>query len=376
MRPLRVVQLVPKLDTGGAEKSALEIAEALVMDGHEAIIVAELGPWSERAKSIGATLLPWPIGRKSWRALLAMAKLRKLISGELLGPVDIVHSRSRLPSWLLYGVLKTLAKARRPVWINTVHGMHSVNRYSAIQHAADAVICVSQTTLDFLRSNYPNDPLRNVTVIERGADAKVYRQGANAPSWRDGLHQQYPKLRNTSFLLLAGRGTRLKGHQQAIQLLADLHQSGQKLALFFAGVVEAQRESYVQELRQLASTYQVSDYVIFSPSRNDLPALYAESALVLQLSNRPESFGRTVAEALLCGAMVLGWDHGGVGQQLRRAFPMGAVPLSETLDISELAKRAQVLLREQPKPDLSHVSTLQQMQAQTLQLYRRMCAKP
>ena len=44
---------------------------------------------------------------------------------------------------------------------------------------------------------------------------------------------------------------------------------------------------------------------------------------MLQLSRKPEAFGRTVVEALSVGRPVLGWAHGGVGELLRAAAAAG-----------------------------------------------------
>jgi glycosyltransferase involved in cell wall biosynthesis len=96
-----------------------------------------------------------------------------------------------------------------------------------------------------------------------------------------------------------------------------------------------------------------------------MPGAYREADLVLQLSNKPESFGRTVVEALCSGRPVVGWDHGGVGELLSRYFPDGKVPLGD--ETSLLATTLRVLSAPAPAP--IHPTTLQQMQAQTLELY-------
>jgi glycosyltransferase involved in cell wall biosynthesis len=359
-----VLQIVPKLDPGGAERSAVEIAQALVAAGHRALIVAAPGRWSDWARRVGAELIPMPIGRKHPLALLNIWRLRQLF---LTRRIDIVHSRSRLPSWLTWLALKLTPIAHRPRWVTTVHGLHSVGRYSAIQHAGALAIAVSATTRAHVLANYRNMTAEKLLVIPRGADTTVFYPGQNTAAWTAQFFRDFPHARGRKLLLLAGRGTRLKGHEQALDLLAELRGQGQDVVLFFAGVVEAQRLSYVDALRQKCQNLQLSEHVIFSAARDDLPALYAHATLVLQLSNRPESFGRTVAEALLCGAKVLGLEHGGVGEQLRTAFPQGLVPLH---DQAALLARALAVLDSDAQGEISQVPTLVQMQQATLQAYR------
>ncbi|MFC6686080.1 glycosyltransferase [Marinobacter koreensis] len=50
---------------------------------------------------------------------------------------------------------------------------------------------------------------------------------------------------------------------------------------------------------------------------------------MLSLSTKPESFGRTVVEALGLGVPVVGYDHGGVGEVLAALYPQGRVPLGD-----------------------------------------------
>ena len=366
-KPITVLQIVPKLDTGGAERSAIEIAEALVAAGHRAIIIAKPGRWSSWAERVGAELIALDLGRKSPLVLLSLLKLRRIL---LAVQPDIVHTRSRLPSWLTWLTLKSLPKSKRPRWATTVHGLHSVSRYSAIQHAGTLAIAVSQTAKDYVLRHYPNVHSSDVTVIERGADTNLFYPAQNTAAWQSAFYAQFPNLLGKQLLLLAGRGTRLKGHSDALYLLANLRYHGVDAALFFAGIVEAERSNYLVEIKQLCSDLDLTGVTVFSASRADLPALYAHAALVLQLSNRPESFGRTVAEALLCGAAVLGFDHGGVGEQLRAAFPAGLVPLGDRL---ELANRARSLLQTPAHDftvDLAKVPTLTQMQDKTLCCYQ------
>ena len=64
-RPLTVVQLLPALESGGVERSTLEIADALVRAGHRAIVVSAGGRLLPRLLATGAEHVTLDIGRKS-----------------------------------------------------------------------------------------------------------------------------------------------------------------------------------------------------------------------------------------------------------------------------------------------------------------------
>jgi glycosyltransferase involved in cell wall biosynthesis len=61
--------------------------------------------------------------------------------------------------------------------------------------------------------------------------------------------------------------------------------------------------------------------------------------MVLCLSSTPESFGRTVAEALSIGTPVVGYNHGGVAEILAAEFPAGAVEFQDFEELSAVVRQ-------------------------------------
>jgi glycosyltransferase involved in cell wall biosynthesis len=101
--------------------------------------------------------------------------------------------------------------------------------------------------------------------------------------------------------------------------------------------------------------------------------IYAVSDLVMSLSKKPESFGRTVLEALSLGVPVVGYDHGGVGEILMNLFPQGRVSLENP---SALYNRVAEFIKEAPVVPQRQNYTLQHMLEKTLQCYSRLCHFP
>ncbi|TVQ68361.1 MAG: glycosyltransferase, partial [Oceanospirillales bacterium] len=91
------------------------------------------------------------------------------------------------------------------------------------------------------------------------------------------------------------------------------------------------------------------------------------SDVVLSLSKKPESFGRTVLEALSIGTPVVGYDHGGVGEILGELFPEGRV----LLNTQGLDKKVIELISENKQPDEVDQFSLSMMLDKTYQLYQR-----
>ncbi len=362
-RTLTVVQLLPALHSGGVERSTLEIADALVKAGHRSVVISAGGRLLDALLATGSEHVELDIGAKSLRTLAKLPALRKHLKH--LRP-DIVHARSRLPAWMARFALRGLAP--RPHFITTVHGLNSVSRYSAVMLSGERAIAVSNTVSTYLRQRYPRIAQTHVRVIPRGVDPAAFPYAwAPDASWVQAFSVEFPMLAGGVLLTLPGRGTRLKGHADAIDLLARLRAAGVDARLLLLGVVEAGREAYLSELAAQASALGVSAAVALSPSRADVREVMASSALVLQLSRKPEAFGRTVVEALSLGRPVLGYAHGGVGELLAAHFPAGAV---ECGNAPVLLAAAQALLTGNTLVPVQALPRLDAMQAATLALYR------
>ena len=368
-RRLTVVQLLPDLDAGGVERSTLEIASALVRAGHRAIVVSAGGRLVPQLQALGAEHVPMAIGRKSPWVLRHVQPLRRLFADER---VDIVHARSRLPAWLARFALGSRPDAASPHFVTTVHGLNSPSRYSRILATGERVICVSDTVRAHVRRHYPDIDAARLQVIARGIDpADFPRASARAATAaRQRIAAQWPQLGGAGpLLLLPGRGTRLKGHADALQLLAGLRRSGLDARLWMVGSRQAGRDAYVGELEGLARQLGVDDAIALTAPTDAMAEAYAASDLVLQLSRKPEAFGRTVLEALAVGRPVLGWAHGGVGELLREWQPGGAAP---PFDAEALLRGAHGLLAAPPLPPVTMPDGLRAMQQATLALYERL----
>ena len=367
---LRVVQLLPALASGGAERSALEIGRALIEAGHESIVISGGGRLVERLVAEGSRHIELPIGRKSLATLLLVPRLRSILAE--ISP-DIVHARSRLPAWLGWYALRGLPSPQ-PHFVTTVHGLNSPGWYSGIMARGERVICVSNLVRDHVLRHYRKTSPANLVLIPRGVDAQEFPFGYQPEDeWRTRFFAEYPQLDGAPLLTLPARGTRLKGHADAIELLADLKDRGVEARLLLLGAREPGRESYVAELEALAARLGVTGHLVISAPRADVRDVMAVSTLILQLSTQRESFGRTVIEALSLCRPVIGYAHGGVGELLTDLYPTGRVPPG---DRARLAERAADLMRAAPAIQPLTRYRLSDMQESTLSLYAELAHEP
>ena len=370
MKPLKVLQLLPALDGGGVERGTLEIARALVAAGHESVVLSKGGRMVEQLQREGSRHLARDLGRKSPTTFLQYRALRRLFEAERF---DIIHARSRLPAWVAWLAWRGMPADARPHFVTTVHGMHSVSRYSAIMCAGERVIAVSDTVRDYIRTHYP--PSRwphladeRITVIPRGIDpAEFPRDYQPSDEWLVRFHAEFPQIAGRKVLTLPGRLTRLKGHHDFISLVARLVGEGLDVAGLIVGGEDPKRPGYAKEILERVQAEGLGERIVFTGHRSDAREIYAVSDCVLSLSSTPESFGRTVLEPLAMGRPVVGYAHGGVAEILAELFPHGAVAKG---DVAAATERAQdVIAGRTPVVEFNTRVLLERMQAQTLAVY-------
>lgn len=344
-RRLTVVQLLPALHSGGVERSTLEIADALVRAGHRAIVVSAGGRLVPQLEAGGAEHVALDIGRKSLSTFRHIRPLRALFAQT---GADIVHARSRLPAWIGRLALRGVQAQARPHFMTTVHGLNSPSRYSAIMTRGERVICVSDTVRAYVLRHYPATDPATLRTIPRGIDPTAFPPAPRPdPAARVRIAALHPALAGDGpLLLLPGRGTRLKGHADALALLGALRADGLDARLWMPGAREPGREQYIADLEAEAARGGFAQALAITPPTAAIAEAYAASDLVLQVSRKPEAFGRTVIEALSVGRPVLGWAHGGVGELLRELLPAGAVA---PFDADALHRAAHVLLAQSSK---------------------------
>ncbi len=365
---MKILQILPELNSGGVERGTLEIAAHLVRNGHEAVVVSNGGRLVGALEKSGARHVAMPVHKKSLATLLQVRPLRRLLERER---PDIVHIRSRVPGWVAWLAWRGLPEATRPRLVSTVHGFYSVNAYSAVMTRGERVIAVSGSVRDYVLKNYPAVSAERLRVIHRGVDPEEFPRGYRpSAEWLARWHAANPMLRGKRTLLLPGRITRWKGQEDFLELVAALKARGEPVHGLIAGETHPKKRAYGEELRARAVELGVAEEVTFLGHRDDVREVMAVSDIVLSLSREPEAFGRVSLEAAALGRPVVGCDHGGVGEQLRALFPQGLVPVGDAEKLANVCAR---LLYEGGTPgEIVEPFTLEAMKRATLEVYREL----
>ena len=306
-----LLQVVPELETGGAELSALEIARAVTRAGGRALVASRGGRMVSRLEADGARFESIPAHSKNPLVILGnAARLAALIRRE---KVSLVHARSRAPAFSALWA----AHATGTPFVATYHGIYrarsSLKRwYNAVMTRGDLVIANSDYTRAHVLAEHHLDPAK-VVAIPRGVDLDKFDPDHVSPERVDGLRQAWgiaPADPRTK-ILLAGRLTRIKGQLTIIAAAARLKAKGRDdFLILFAGDDQG-RSEYRQELVAAIETAGLQEAIRIVGHCDDMPAAFMLCDLALLPTTVPESFGRAAVEPQAMGRPVIAAAHGG-----------------------------------------------------------------
>ncbi|MBY6240836.1 glycosyltransferase family 4 protein [Methylosinus sp. Sm6] len=380
-----VLQIVPDLQSGGAERAAIDIAQALHEAGARALVATTGGRMVSELQAKGGVWLPFPAATKNPLAMaLNSARLARILREE---GVDIVHARSRACAWIAYYAARRMG-ARFVTTYHSVYGGTSAikQRYNSIMAAGDAVIANSQFTASHIAELYPAAAER-VVVIARGIDLRAFSPAAVEPQRVERARAAWGVAPHQRVALLPARLAARKGHLVLIEAARRLVAEG--LAdVRFVCVGDAPNAGFRQSLAAQIARAELADVVLTPGYWSDMPAAYLAAAVAVAPSTTPEAFGRVAVEAQALGAPVIVSD---IGAALETVLAPPQAPAREATgwrvpagDAAALAQaiRAALELRPSERDALTararrHVQahfSIERMCAATLDVYARLLA--
>ncbi len=370
-RRLTILQILPRLDVGGAERVAIECAEAVSMSGHRALIAAEAGALHSMAQRARAEWMKLPLATKNplkiWRNAGRLVRLAKAEG------VDLLHAHSRAPAW---SGLMAARKLNLP-FITTYHGVYGEGsafkrRYNRVMVRGERVIAVSHYVAGVIRARYGLDE-RRVRVVHGGVDVHVFNPAAVLGDRAARLARVWRADDGRPAIMLPGRLTSLKGQEIFIRALAAMRNAD---ALGILVGSDQGRGDYTARLVALAEKLGVAARLRIVGHAEDMPATLMLADIVVNCSTVPEAFGRTIIEAQAMGRIVVATDHGGAretiepGQSGFLVPPGDAHALAETLDhLLDMGTEARIDFGQQARAHVAEHFSLRAMQSRVLDVY-------
>jgi len=373
-RPPTVLQVLPRLDSGGVERGTVEVARGLVAAGWRAVVAAEPGRLVEAIEAAGACYVDLPLASKNPVTLWQnAARLEALIDAEA---VDLVHARSRAPAWSAHRA----ARRRRRPFVTTFHSIYSgydeplKHRYNRVMAMGDEVIAISDYVAEHLQAHY-RVPAARIRTIPRPVDLAAFDPAATPAERGEALRRAWGLGAAGPIVLLAGRVTPRKGHLELLRALKRLGRPD--VVCLFVGAAPP-GETYRKQVELFAHGAGLSGQVVFAGHCDDMPAAYSLADVVAVPSvDTPEAFGRVSVEAQAMGKPVIVHAIGGLPETMMPGATGWLVDPGDTEGLADalalaLAMPAEVRARtaERARRFVAEHFTMERFMSATLDVYR------
>jgi glycosyltransferase involved in cell wall biosynthesis len=305
LRGRTILQVLPALGTGGAERGCVEVAAAIGAAGGRALVASAGGAMLRDLARAGAEHITLPLVGKNpvtiWRNI---RRLEKVIRDH---GVDLLHARSRAPAWSAHAACR---RAGIP-FVTTVHAPYNQasaakRLYNSIMVRGDRVIAISDYIARHIVETYGVDPAR-IRTIPRGVDLRQFAIEAVSAERIISLARTWRAPDDRPIVLMPGRLSRWKGQTVVIDALARLGR--RDLHCLIVGSDQG-RSGYRQELIGQIAAKGLNGVVQLVDHCDDMPAAYMLSDVVVHASTDPEGFGRVVVEAMALGRPVIATNIG------------------------------------------------------------------
>lgn len=309
-----ILQILPRLETGGVERGTTEIAAAIKAAGWNSVVVSGGGRLVRDLERGGTEHITLPVYSKNPVVMRKNAdRLAEIIKEK---NVDIVHARSRAPAWSA----KWACEKTGVPFLTTFHGAYNIGpfkikkKYNRVMTAGVLTIAVSNFIKQHILDNYEGIEADKIRVIHRGADIERFDVAKVSQERLIALSKKWRLPEDLPVIMLPGRLTRWKGQLVMLDALAQMKRKD--IRCLFVGSDQG-RKRYRRELERKAKKLGLDSVVQFVDQCNEMDVAYMLSDVVVSASTDPEAFGRVIPEAQAMGRLVIGPDHGGATETIK-----------------------------------------------------------
>ena len=318
-KKIKVLQVIPKLDYGGAETGCYDLAHFLPEQGCKSFIVTSGGVLLKFIKKEKVKVFRLPVQSKNPILILFNAIIISLII--LIYNINIIHARSRAPAWSC--LIATKITSRK--FVTTFHGTYNFSNrfkkfYNSVMVRSHLIIAGSNFIFSHINENYGDFFLnrkRKLLVIFRGINANYFNPQKISLSKIEKFSKKNSIDKNKFIILLPGRLTFWKGQKifiEALKLLSEQNNNQPFEGIIIGG--DQGKSVYKKQLIALVERYRLKKIIKFIDHCDEMPVAYKIANLVCSCSSEPEAFGRVSVEAQSMGIPIVASDIGGSAETI------------------------------------------------------------
>ena len=377
----RILQIIPSMEIGGAERTVLEITAFLKNTNYTSLVLTSGGKLIKDLEKLNIEVVRYPIDKKN--PLLIIKNIIKLKKIFIEKNIDLIHVRSRAPAWSAIFAARSL---KIPI-VTTWHGHVSNSswfkkKYNSIMHKGNALIANSNYTAENINKIYKIDKDK-IDIIPRGVNTEKFKASNFSDEEKINIKKEWKVFdQNKIILLLPARLTRWKGHEVVIKAIGLLKNEEffKNIVCLFAGNQKGS-ERYIQNLKETIASLSLDDKIKLIGQVENMPLAYQVSNIILSPSIQPEPFGRIPIEAQASGKIIISSNAGAVKETIKsgqdstgfKVKPNNSEELAHQIklvikmkdeDLQEIKKRAIL--------NVKNNFSLETMCKKTLEVYNRL----
>ena len=376
----RILQIIPNMEIGGAERTVLEITSFLKDTEFSSLVLTSGGKLIGELEKENIEVIKLKIDKKNPYSIIKNFFLFIKIFREK--KIDLIHVRSRAPAWSAIFAAKKIGIPVLTTWHGHVSNSSFIKKiYNSIMLKGDAVIANSAYTAERISKIY-NIDLNKIDIISRGVNVESFERSKFSNTEISNMRKMWSVDDNKIIILFPARLTRWKGHLVTIEAINLLKKEKffDHVIFLFAGE-KAGAENYIKKLNSIITKFKLQENIKLVERIENMPLAYLASDIVLSPSIEPEPFGRIPIEAQAAGKTIIASDHGAVkdtiksgnnftGFKVKPNDPQAlsiAIKQSITMDKKDLTK-----MHERAISNVKNNFSLENMCKKTLEVYKRL----
>ena len=376
----RILQIIPNMEIGGAERTVLEITSFLKDTEFSSLVLTSGGKLIGELEKENIEVIKLKIDKKNPYSIIKNFFLFIKIFREK--KIDLVHVRSRAPAWSAIFAAKKIGIPVLTTWHGHVSNSSFIKKiYNSIMLKGDAVIANSAYTAERISKIY-NIDLNKVDIISRGVNVESFEGSKFSNTEISNMKKIWSVDDNKIIILFPARLTRWKGHLVTIEAINLLKKEKffDQVIFLFAGE-KAGAENYIKKLNSIITKFKLQENIKLVERIENMPLAYHASDIVLSPSIEPEPFGRIPIEAQAAGKTIIASDHGAVKDTIKngnnftgfKVKPNDPQALSIAIKQSIIMdKKDLIKMHERAISNVKNNFSLENMCKKTLEVYKRL----
>ena len=311
MKDLRLLQIVPSLESGGVEQGTVDVANYIAEKGFKSIVASRGGRMLAQFNQKGVQHINLPVHSKN--PLVIFKNIKRIQNIILNNKINLVHVRSRAPAWSVHYAKKNFCQS-----VSTFHNVYGYQNlfkryYNKRLSQGDNIVAISEYVKNSISKIYKINE-KKITVIYRGIDTDLFNPEINDEIKYLSFLSKYHIPNDKKIILYPSRLTRWKGQIEFLSILQSLNVNN--TVCYFIGddknksyKLKLEREIYKRNLNSICKIFGHFD-------KNDMKLMYNTADIIINAPLQPEGFGRVISEGLAMKKIVLCYNFGGPKEQI------------------------------------------------------------